>query len=123
MGVLVIAGLILVQGPWPRTHQSEPHPVHYYNLAMVQDSIGDPLGAIAQLDRALEQRPEHPIFLVRRIHLRVRVADLDGAERDLSTLAIVAAREPVPDWVIAQARAEAQTIAHERVSPTRTSPR
>ena len=114
IGLLVAAGLLLVQGPWPRTRQTQPHPVHYYNLAMVEDSIGDPLAALGHLDRAIEQRPEQPMFLLRRAHLRVRIDDIDGAEQDLDALAQLAEREAVPEWVLAQARIDRRTIAHAR---------
>ncbi|MFO7567248.1 MAG: hypothetical protein R6X02_31680 [Enhygromyxa sp.] len=114
IAALALAALALLQGPWPRSRQAQPHPVHYYNLAMVQDSIGEPLAALAALDRALELRPEQPIFLMRRAHLRVRIADFDGAEQDLARLAALAERVPVPDWVLEQARLDQWTIAAER---------
>jgi hypothetical protein len=114
LALVVVAALALLQGPWPRSRQTHPHPVHYYNLAMVQDSIGEPLAALASLDRAIELRPEQPIFHMRRAHLRVRLDDLAGAEQDLAVIATVAARDRVPDWVLEQARLDAQTIAHER---------
>jgi 4-amino-4-deoxy-L-arabinose transferase-like glycosyltransferase len=119
LALLIVAALILLQGPWPRSRQAQPHPIHYYNLAMVQDSIGEPLAALASLDRAIELRPEHPIFHMRRAHLRVRVDDLQGAEQDLAVLAAIAARQPVPDWVLAQARSDAWTVARARIQAQR----
>ncbi len=114
IALIVVAALVLIQGPWPRTRRTAPHPVHYYNLAMVEDSIGEPLAALASLDRAIELRPMQPIFLMRRAHLRVRIDDLDGAEQDLATLAAIVEREPVPEWVLEQAQLDAKTIAYER---------
>ena len=111
--LLVAAGLVL-QGPWPRTRTQTPSPVHYYNLAMVQDSIGEPVAALAALDRAIELRPDHPIFRLRRAHLRYRFVDLDGAEADLAEIARIAANEPVPTWVLDNAADEAASIAFAR---------
>jgi hypothetical protein len=111
----------LLQGPWPRSRQTHPHPIHYYNLAMVQDTIGEPLAALASLDRAIALRPEQPIFHMRRAHLRMRLDDLDGVEQDLAVIAAVAAREPVPDWVLEQAWLDARTIALERALRARTT--
>jgi hypothetical protein len=106
--------LVLVQGPWPRTHQTAPHPVHYYNLAMVEDSIGEPVLALHSLNRAIELRPEQALFHMRRAHLLVRLADLDGAERDLDLIARLAQQREVPSWVLQQAELDRRTIAHER---------
>lgn len=114
--VLIVAALALLQGPWPRSKQSHPHPIHYYNLALVQDSIGEPLAALASLDRAIELRPEHPAFHSQRAHLRVRLDDFDGAEQDLAVVAAIAARENVPTWVLEQARLDAGTITVERAA-------
>ncbi|WP_106087652.1 hypothetical protein [Enhygromyxa salina] len=112
--VVLLAGLALVQGPWPRGHRDEPHPVHYYNLAMVQDGIGEPRDALASLDRAIELRPRQPIFHMRRAHLRHRLGDLDGADQDLAVVFDLAAAGDVPDWVIAQAKLDRDNVALER---------
>jgi hypothetical protein len=117
---LVLLGVLaLVQGPWPRSRRDAPHPVHYYNLAMVQDSIGEPLSALASLDRAIELRPSQPIFHMRRAHLRVRVGDLDGAEQDVTVVFKLAEAGGMPGWVLDQATLDRATIAHERMLPSR----
>lgn len=115
--------LALVQGPWPRSPRSGPHPVHYYNLAMVQDSIGEPREALASLNRAIALRPQAPAFLMRRAHLRVRLMDLDGAEQDLDLIGEIASREGVPAWVLEQVALDRRTIAHERALSASQSPR
>lgn len=112
--LLVVAGLSLVQGPWPRSHREQPHPVHYYNLAMVQDSIGDPRAALESLNRAIALRPDQAIFHMRRAHLRVRLLDLDGAERDIAVIDSIAKREGVPDWVIERLKMDRRSIAQQR---------
>jgi hypothetical protein len=114
IGWVIVAVLLLIQGPWPRSRSRAPSPVHYYNLAMVQDAIGEPVTALRSLDHALTLRPEQPIFLLRRAHLRYRLLDLDGAEADLAAIAAIAAREPVPAWLLTNAKDEAESIASAR---------
>jgi hypothetical protein len=117
--MLVLAGLALLQGPWPRSHLDQPHPVHYYNLAMVQDSIGEPGDALASLDRAIELRPGQAIFHMRRAHLRRRLDDLDGAERDLTEVFALAESYDVPSWVLDEARLDRANILQDRRQPSR----
>jgi hypothetical protein len=117
--LVLLALLALAQGPWPRARAEHPHPVHYYNLAMVQDSIGEPLAALASLDRAIELRPRQPIFHMRRAHLRVRLEDFAGAERDLDAVAELARAGDVPAWVLTQTELDRATIAHERALEAR----
>lgn len=110
-----IAAVVLVgQGMWPRLDRTTPHPVHYYNLAVVQDEIGEPLAALRSLDRAIDLRPNQPIFHGERAHLRLRVGDLDGAERDLDE---VFAAQTAPPWVLDRAELDRASIAWERQQP------
>lgn len=116
--VAASAVALLVQGWVPRINRDQPHPVHYYNLAMAQDEIGEPLQALRSLDRAIALRPDHPLFRLRRAHLRFRGGDLDGAQEDLD-MVLAVAREPdreppVPAWVIEEARLEQARIDYER---------
>ena len=64
------------------------HPAINYNLALAQDSIGEPTDALASLDRAIELRPDHAIFRMHRAHLRVRLHDLTGAAEDLAEIEV-----------------------------------
>lgn len=108
---LGVALLIAVQAFVPRSPRTGPHPVHYFNLALVQDDTGDPRGALDSLDRAIALRPGDAIFHGRRAHLRFRLADLDGAEQDL---AIVFAKPDAPAWVVEQARLDRASVEYER---------
>jgi len=114
LALLILAGLTLAQGPWARIPSEHPHPVHYYNLAMVHVSLDEPLAALASLDRAIELRTSQPIFYLRRAQLRVGLADLDGAEADLARVAELSQAKPAPAWVLEQAEAEQQNLAHAR---------
>lgn len=111
---LLLALALVAQGYWKRTKRSAPHPVHYYNLAMVQDSIGEPVDALHSLDRAIELREGQPLFHLRRAHLRLRLGELDGADADLDTLEAIAADRPVPAWVLDQAELDRHSIFVER---------
>ncbi|WP_106391443.1 hypothetical protein [Enhygromyxa salina] len=117
--LVVLAGVALIQGPWPRSHREHPHPVHYYNLAMVQDSIGEPLDALASLNRAIELRPRQPIFHMRRAHLRLRLEDFDGVDQDLALVFDIAGAEGAPDWVVEQAELDRHSLAIERALRSR----
>jgi hypothetical protein len=108
---LVIALVIAAQAFVPRSSRTHPHPVHYFNLALVQDDTGDPRDALASLDRAIELRAGDPIFHGRRAHLRFRLADLEGAAEDL---AIVFASSDAPAWVLEQARLDQASVDYER---------
>lgn len=115
----ILAVLAAAQGPWPRNKRDQPSPVHYYNLAMVQDQIGEPKDALASLDRAIELRPGQPIFHMRRAHLRLRLDDLDGVDEDLAVVfeaaeAAEAEGRPLPGWVLHQAKLDRSSVAHER---------
>jgi tetratricopeptide (TPR) repeat protein len=110
--LLLAALLALAQGPWPRTRADSPHPVHYYNLALAQDSIGEPRDALAALDRAIELRPDHAIFRLRRAHLRVRLLDPAGAAEDLAAIDQLAANQGVPAWVLREAELDRASLRH-----------
>jgi 4-amino-4-deoxy-L-arabinose transferase-like glycosyltransferase len=114
--LLLAALLALAQGPWPRTRAQTPHPVHYYNLALAQDSLGEPRDALATLDRAIELRPDHAIFRLRRTHLRVRLLDYAGAAEDLAVIDQLAANEGVPAWVLQEAELDRTTLRHEALT-------
>jgi 4-amino-4-deoxy-L-arabinose transferase-like glycosyltransferase len=113
--LLLAALLALAQGPWPRIRVQGPHPVHYYNLALAQDSIGEPKHALASLDRAIELRPDHAIFRMQRAHLRVRLLDFVGAAEDLDVIDELASLPDgnVPAWVLESAELDRATLRHE----------
>jgi hypothetical protein len=98
--LLAVAALLAAQGFWPRRTTREPHPVHYFNLAVVWDEIGEPLEALAAVERAVEGEPTHPLFRLRRAHLRARLGELDGAEVDFT---FVIAAPDAPSWAVKDA--------------------
>ena len=112
--LIALALVAVIQGKQRRSPRTQPHPVHYYNLAMVQDQIGEPVLALEALDRAIELRPNQPIFHMRRAHLRLRFSDLDGAEQDLDVVTGLAEAGGVPDWVLQQVALDRQGVAFGR---------
>jgi 4-amino-4-deoxy-L-arabinose transferase-like glycosyltransferase len=122
--LLLTALVALAQGPWPRTRADSPHPVHYYNLALAQDSIGEPRDALASLDRAIELRPDNAIFHQRRAHLRVRLLDYAGAAEDLDVIDDLVTSQAVPDWVLREAELDRATLRFtlDRGDPRPPSP-
>ncbi len=104
---VVVAAVVCAQAMWPRTRVREPSAVHYYNLALAFDYVGEPAAAQAALERSLERNPEQPLVLLERATLRRRVGDLDGAKADLER---IAAFPNVPTWAREQAAREAETV-------------
>lgn len=114
---LLVALALVAQGlAWKRTKRTHPHPVHYYNLAMVQDTIGEPRDALASLNRAIELRPDQAIFHLRRAHLRLRLGDFDGAEADLDRVEALAEVQPLPAWILDQAELDRHSVFVERMN-------
>lgn len=81
---LVISITLLAQASVPRPgNRRDPHAVHYYNLGIVQKDTGDPAGALASFDRAIELAPDQAFFRLRRAQLLRFLSKLDRAETDL----------------------------------------
>lgn len=115
--VLALAAILAVQAMVPaRSKARAPSAVHYLNLALAYDRVGEPAAAMATVDRAVELRPDHPVLLLERASLRRRAGDRAGARDDLVRLA---ALPDVPAWV--RARAEAETLLVESDTPAKPS--
>lgn len=92
----------------PRSRQTEPSAVHDFNLALAQVRIGDPRGALASLDRAVERRPDHPVIRLERATLARGLGDFDKARADL---AVLDAQSDAPPWIRARIAAEHRALA------------
>ncbi|HET6585250.1 MAG TPA: glycosyltransferase family 39 protein, partial [Nannocystaceae bacterium] len=95
----IAAGIALVvaaQAVVPRTRVHSPSAVHYYNLALAWDRVGEQRRALAAFDRALAQRPDHPVIRLERALLRNALGYHEGARADLVELATL---PNVPEWV------------------------
>ncbi len=103
-----IAAVVCVQAMVPRSRQREPSAVHYYNLALAYEYVGEPKAAAEAIDRAISGAPDRPLLLLERATLRRRAGDLDGAHADLEHLA---ALPGVPQWVRSRAALEAESVA------------
>lgn len=109
--VWALAALLALQGFWPRTGRDSPHPVHYYNLGVVVAELGDPVEGLAWIERAVELRPEHPIFRLKRGSLRHTLGDYTGATTDFEW---ILDQEQLPLKVRETARMEWFSIRHAR---------
>lgn len=124
-GVLAVAGLVALQGFWPRTKRDTPHPVHYYNLAVVLDESGEPVEALPMAERAVELEPDHPIFRLKLAELRRRLGDLDASQSDFEW---ILEQESLPHairedarrqwWAIQEARKQAAGRDGEGLPPS-----
>ena len=108
--VLAVAGVLALQGIWPRSQADRPSIAHYYNLAIAWDRVGEPGAAIAAADRAVELAPQRGDVLIERASLRRRAGDFAGAAADLERLATL---PDVPAWIRERARFEAEMVAVE----------
>ena len=106
--VVAVALLVLAQAWWPRSRQREPSAVHYYNLALAYDHVGEPRAAYAAVERALERAPDQPLMLLSRATLRRRFGDFAGARADLDR---VVASPSLPAWAREQAQQEVDAVA------------
>ncbi len=105
--VLSIATVLAVQAFVPRTRTHRPSAVHYYNLALAWDRVGEPRRALGALDFALELRPNHPVIRLERATLRRELGYFDAARDDLAHIATL---PDVPAWVRRQAATEMREL-------------
>lgn len=103
-----VVALVLLQGAWPRQRVEGPTPEHYYNLALAQVQLGELRAALASFDRAVEQRPDHPVILIERASLERRLGHLDQSAADLERLA---ALPELPPWIAARVEEERRLVA------------
>jgi hypothetical protein len=78
---------LLLQAFVPRHAAARPSSAHYYNLANVEESLGDYGAALAHYRRACERAPQQPMFWLRYAHLARRMRRGDDATRALDRLA------------------------------------
>jgi hypothetical protein len=81
---LVVAAIVVAQAAVPRTAATGPSAVHYYNLAVAYDELGETAPALRAVERALELRPDQPLFLLERDKLQRVLAGME-AERALQS--------------------------------------
>lgn len=92
---------LALQAIAPRARRVEVSAVHYYNLAVVQQWIGEPRQALDTLDQALRERPREPLFLLERAKLNLR---FDYVYESLWDLDALDALPDNPAWVVEDSR-------------------
>lgn len=105
--LLAVVAAVALQGLWPRSARREPSAVHYYNLSLAYDYVGEPLRARDAVESALRRAPDHPLMLLQRAELRRRAGDFLGARHDLDRIRDTPG---VPDWVLDHAMLEAESV-------------
>lgn len=113
-----VAVLVALQAAWPRTRVRTPSAVHYYNLGIAYDRVGELRPALHAFDRALELRPDHPVMRIERASVRVMANDFAGAQQDL---AVLREQPDAPAWV----RTRAAQLEHQlrpATAPQRPGP-
>jgi tetratricopeptide (TPR) repeat protein len=66
---LALCALLCAQAFYPRSRASQPSAAHYYNLANVEESLGQNAAALAHYIRATERNPRQPVFWARLARL------------------------------------------------------
>lgn len=105
--MLLVVALVALQGAWPRSGRHEPSAVHYYNLSLAFDYVGEPWRAREAIDAAVALAPDHPLMLLQRAKMRRRAGDFLGARTDLDR---IRSTPGVPDWVLDHAMLEAENV-------------
>jgi hypothetical protein len=115
---ITLAALLFAQGLWPRRRAQGPSAEHYYNLALVQDWIGEPVDAVRSLDRAIAVRPQ-TLFFLARAGLHRRLGAFDAAEADLE---VVVREGELPAWATRQLGAQREALAVDREVAAQLAP-
>lgn len=110
---VIVASVLVLQSVWPRTRVREPSAIHYYNLAVVQDWIGEPRQALETLDRAVDRRPDHPVIRLHRAMLARRMRQYAKADHDLDHLQSL---PHVPAWIAEEALRERWRVDIDRAA-------
>lgn len=105
--LVAIAVVLAAQAFVPRARTHRPSAVHYYNLALAWDRVGEPRRALDSLDFALDVRPDHPVIRLERATLRRELGYDEAARDDLAHLATL---PDAPAWVKRRAAAEMQEL-------------
>lgn len=93
---LALAMLVGGQAFVPRAGTYRPSSVHYFNLANVEEKLGDNQAALAHYRRATERNPKQPMFLLRLAHLARLTGHSAEAKRNFErVLQLPGAAEPV----------------------------
>jgi len=88
--LLWLAALSAVQAFYPRiAEQQHPSSTHYYNLANVEEELGQSGAALAHYARASELSPRQPMFWWRRAYLAQRLQRWDEARLALEHLTVL----------------------------------
>jgi 4-amino-4-deoxy-L-arabinose transferase-like glycosyltransferase len=107
-GIMVAVALLLTaQGLLPRSKQTQPSAVHYFNLAIAQKRTGDPRAALVSLSRAVEQRPDHVVIRVERATLARELGEYELTRQDVLVLSQV---DDLPLWVRERRERERQWL-------------
>lgn len=103
----IVLIVVCAQGAWPRLRRHEASAVHYYNLAIAYDRLGQQDTSLQAYDRALARSPDHPVMLLERASLHRRLGHLGPAATDLRRLATIS---PLPPWVARRAADEVRRV-------------
>lgn len=105
---LAVVAVAMVSVGWPRSKQTVPTAVHYYNVSIAWVEAGYPSMARSSLDQAVARRPDHPVIRLQRARMLRLNGEFGRARDDLDA---IDALPSIPLWVKSEAARERERLA------------
>jgi hypothetical protein len=116
-----LAAALALQAFVPRLHAgaaASPHPVHYFNLGLAWDDLGDAHAASQAFGQAVRLRPGDPRFRLEHARMLRRIHEVDAAAAELAVVTTFARAGTLSPALHAQLERERAALASTRARIT-----